>query len=140
MIQFFAKKTRNKKGFTLVELLIVIAVLGILAGIAIPRLTGVTDSAKTRADEVSANAILKDVQAGLLTGQIPATTKTGTEWESVPQGGATDYLPTLDKAQSTGAAFVVQYQVTKANSSTYNIRVGLTTDNILATGTSELIE
>lgn len=45
------KKLNRTGGFTLVELIVVIAVLGILAGIAIPRLTGVTDQAKYSAGE-----------------------------------------------------------------------------------------
>ena len=37
---------KNKKGFTLVELVVVIAILGILAGIAIPRFMDATASAR----------------------------------------------------------------------------------------------
>ncbi len=36
----------NKKGFTLIELVVVIAILGILAGIAVPRFLNATESAR----------------------------------------------------------------------------------------------
>ncbi|WP_418312002.1 type IV pilin protein, partial [Phascolarctobacterium faecium] len=37
--------TKNRKGFTLVELVVVIAILGILAGLAIPRFMDATTNA-----------------------------------------------------------------------------------------------
>jgi type IV pilus assembly protein PilA len=42
-------KQRNKKGFTLIELIVVIAILGILALIAIPRFTGMREGANQSA-------------------------------------------------------------------------------------------
>lgn len=37
---------QNKRGFSLVELMVVIVIIGILASLAIPRFMGVTDKAK----------------------------------------------------------------------------------------------
>ena len=42
-------KKNNKKGFTIVELVIVIAVIGILAAVLIPTFSNVTKSAKEKA-------------------------------------------------------------------------------------------
>jgi len=44
------KKTKNKKGFTLVELLIVIAIIAIMVAIAIPVYSAQLDSARTQVD------------------------------------------------------------------------------------------
>ncbi|MEG1774122.1 MAG: prepilin-type N-terminal cleavage/methylation domain-containing protein, partial [Oscillospiraceae bacterium] len=41
------KKTRkSKKGFTLVELMVVVAILGVLVAVAIPVYNGVTEKAE----------------------------------------------------------------------------------------------
>lgn len=40
------KTNKKKKGFTLIELIVVIAILGILAAILIPKFTGFQDKAK----------------------------------------------------------------------------------------------
>ncbi|WP_052045080.1 type II secretion system protein [Caloranaerobacter azorensis] len=51
MIKAINKRLRNKKGFTLIELIVVVAVLGILALIAIPKMVGIQDEAKEAVDE-----------------------------------------------------------------------------------------
>ncbi|ADU74173.1 type IV pilus assembly protein PilA [Acetivibrio thermocellus AD2] len=53
------KMLKNQKGFSLVELLIVIAIMGVLAAIAFSMFAGVLGNAKRRADERTADQIAK---------------------------------------------------------------------------------
>jgi len=55
------KRFKNKKGFTLVELIIVIAILAILAAIAIPNFVGLTDEAKKAKEVGNASAIAASI-------------------------------------------------------------------------------
>ena len=41
-----SRKLNNKRGFTLVELIVVIVIIGILAAVLVPKLGGFTDKAK----------------------------------------------------------------------------------------------
>ena len=56
--------TRQKKqlGFTLVELLVVVAILGALAMIAIPRMTQATEKAKAKACETNVKLINSQIE------------------------------------------------------------------------------
>lgn len=46
MIGVFAKRVRDQKGFTLVELLVVVAIIAILAAVLLPQLMGYTTKAR----------------------------------------------------------------------------------------------
>ena len=55
------KAAQNQKGFSLVELIIVIAILGIIAAIALPNITGAVDKARANTDLSNAKAIANAV-------------------------------------------------------------------------------
>lgn len=53
----YLTKMRNKKGFTLVELMVVVVIIGILVAIAIPVYNGTQNNAKTKADAANLRII-----------------------------------------------------------------------------------
>ena len=57
----FQKMRGNKKGFTLIELMIVIAIIGILAAIAIPNFIAYRNKAFCSAAESDAKSIAADI-------------------------------------------------------------------------------
>lgn len=71
-------KRKKKKGFTLIELVIVIAILGILAVVAIPKFTGILSDAKTNSDEANKNSITNTITTLVAQDKIvlPAADKT----------------------------------------------------------------
>ena len=63
------KKKANKKGFTIMEMLIVVAIIAVLAAIAIPVFNGALAKAKDSADVANIRAAYAEVVAGYLVGE-----------------------------------------------------------------------
>lgn len=73
MVRVFSKRIKNQKGFTLVELIVVIAILGILGAIAVPKFGGFKETASEKADEVTMDVIRNAVMIALANGDIKVT-------------------------------------------------------------------
>lgn len=52
---------RNQGGFTLIELVIIIVILGILAAVAVPRFTNITEGSKVNATRQEMNALKRAI-------------------------------------------------------------------------------
>lgn len=76
----FLPKTTNQRGFTLIELVIIIVILGILAAVAIPKYQDITGEAK----EASARAALGSLRSGITIFYANQAVTTGTAtWPTI---------------------------------------------------------
>ncbi|MDY3245548.1 type II secretion system protein [Campylobacter sp.] len=85
-----------KKGFTMIELIFVIVILGILASVAIPRLAATKEDAEISATVANLRTLVSDASAYYTAkGEFPSTTK-WSEITNVPLKNATATVTTND--------------------------------------------
>ena len=63
------QKRNNKKGFTLAELLIVVAIIAVLVAISIPIFTAQLEKAREATDAANIRSLYAEVQTAALTGE-----------------------------------------------------------------------
>jgi type IV pilus assembly protein PilA len=96
MAALFKRLWREGKGFTLVELLIVIAIIGVLAAVIVPNVTGLIGSGDTEAAAAELTTLqtaVDTMMAKLQIGTLTAVTSTN-DWSAKPVEHALypDYL------------------------------------------------
>ena len=100
------KKLNNKKGFTLMEMLIVVAIIAILVAIAIPTFSSSLKSAKQAADNANVRSAYAEAMNLFLTetdastkGVTSSGVKVQAEYDGTTKIG--DIMPTSWKANET---------------------------------------
>ncbi|MDP2892575.1 MAG: type II secretion system protein [Bacillota bacterium] len=71
MKKLFEKFWKNEKGFTLVELIVVIAILAVLAGVLSPVILNLVNNAKTSAEQANERMIKNMGQIMVTLGELP---------------------------------------------------------------------
>ena len=94
------KKMQNKKGFTLIELIVVIVIIGILAAIIVPRLGGFGDRANEAAIAADQRTIETAVAVYYAENDKYPGSDTGVTWQD-------DLIPTYLNKEPSSATFSV---------------------------------
>ncbi|MEM8737222.1 MAG: prepilin-type N-terminal cleavage/methylation domain-containing protein [Planctomycetota bacterium] len=134
----FARPSKAQ-GFTLVEILIVVVILGILAAIVIPQFTSASEAAKASSLSTQLQSIRSQLQLYQIehNGDYPdlssnwdQITKTTSILGVVDSGGAGDYGPYLQKAPAN------PFYTTTGNANTAVNQAGDGTGSVAAPGHS----
>ena len=86
-------KNNNKKGFTLMEMLIVVTIIGILAAIVLPRFVTSSGAAKNSAHKAARQSINSQIELYYFVYDEYPTVMSDAGWNAGEDGRAARYFP-----------------------------------------------
>ena len=98
------KKLKNSKGFTLMEMLIVVAIIAVLVAIAIPTFTNQLEKAREATDMANIRSAYAEVMASALTGDTKAVTGVNYDADAGTWTKVVEATQKVDDWQSAGGA------------------------------------
>ena len=107
-----SKKGKKQNGFTLIELMVVVAIVGVLSAVGLPQLTKAQDRAKDAAATATLTNAAKECSLSLImngdaTDYADTTGPLNPNFAAVDNDCEDDALLSLDS--ETGTTFVVQF-------------------------------
>lgn len=105
------KKKANKKGFTIMEMLIVVAIIAVLVAIAIPTFNNALTKSKEAADVANIRAAYAEIMVANLTDNTAIPTTTAGFLAKV-DGGKLNYDAKLE-VTGTAEPYTVKYTATR---------------------------
>jgi prepilin-type N-terminal cleavage/methylation domain-containing protein len=102
------KRIQSEAGFSLTELLIVVAILGILAAVVLPNFTGLLGGAQSRSGEAELSIVQTAVDAKMAAenlASIPAITTATDDMTSA--AGGFDLAPTYMRSDQTKGTYTM---------------------------------
>lgn len=106
------KKT-NKKGFTLAELLVVVAIIAVLVAIAIPIFTSQLEKAREATDVANIRAAYANATSKVLSGEVETKEGKTVATATTPKMVSTGAIDKLSDATTIGSIDIKKITITK---------------------------
>lgn len=102
------KRNRGEAGFTLVELLIVLAILAVLIAIVLPNFTGLIGGSETTAGDTELRIVQTAVDAKMAAESLATVTAIATATDDMTSAaGGFDLYPNYMRSQATNGTYTM---------------------------------